>query len=239
MQSKMFRTILFLEKYFLPLLFCLLCAPASATEEAMTAEELDSWFEQDELTSTDKISEGELRFLLEWPSKPVLHSLNRLTILEQSLDDGWVVLSQCYQNLDPVAESEVVYEYKSMRDLQVTSYKNIEVTSIEGQSIQLLNVQRNAELCITAMVRIFYQNPDGNYSLVNGPFHRKFLDGYYPYHLTLAVDYPKSRLKLVHTTPADQAGFSVKEQNGELLLDGLFEGILNVEIVFIPLETSR
>jgi hypothetical protein len=200
--------------------------------EAMTPAELERWFQQEELSPTETVSEGELRFLVEPPAKSVLHSLNVLTVFPTSLDDGWVALSQCYQNLDPVVESEVVYRYKSMRDLKIVKYKNIFTAQIKGQSIQLTEVKKEAELCVSAMVRIFYSNPDGSYSLVNGPFHRKFLDGYFPYHLTLEVVYTMSRLKVKHIIPAEQPGFSVKQDTGKLVLDGIFEGILNVEIVF-------
>ena len=200
--------------------------------EAMTPAELERWFQEDELSSTETVSEGELRFLVEQPAKPVLHSLNVLTVYPTSLDDGWVALSQCYQNLDPVAESEVVYRYKLMRDLKIVKYNNIGAVQIKGQSIQLKEVKKAAELCVSAMVRIFYSNPDGSYSLINGPFHRRFLDGYFPYHLTLEVEYPVSKLKLKHTIPAEQPGFSVNQNSGKLVLDGIFEGILDVEIVF-------
>ena len=214
------------------LIFLLFWIAGVYANEAMTPAELERWFQQEESSSIETISEGELRFLVEQPAKPVLHSLNVLTIYPTSLDDGWVALSQCYQNLDPVAESEVVYRYKSMRDLKIVKYHNIGVAQIKGQSIQLTEVKKEAELCVTAMVRIFYSNPDGSYSLINGPFHRKFLDGYFPYHLTLEVEYPESKLKLERTIPAEQTGFSVKQDAGKLVLDGIFEGILNVEIVF-------
>lgn len=239
LQQKKSRDLLVGDKYvylFVSIFIWILTIYAS---KAMAREELEKWFEEDELISTENISEGELRFLPEAPAKPVLHSLNKLTVFANSLDDGWVAMSQCYQNLDPVAETEVVYHYKSMRDLKIMKYKNIGATRIKDQSIQLTNVQKKAELCVTAMVRILYQNPDGSYSLINGPFHRKFLDGYYPYHLTLEVIYPVSRLKLKHTIPAEQPGFNVKKQEGKLLLDGLFEGILNVEIVFQQQESIR
>jgi len=203
-----------------------------SANETMTSEDLEKWFQQEELSSSEAVSEGELRFLVEPPTKPVLHSLNVLTVYPTSLDDGWVGLTQCYENLDPVAESEVVYRYKSMRDLKIVKYKNIGATEIKGQSIQLKQVQKAAELCTSAMVRIFYLNPDGSYSLINGPFHRKFLDGYFPYHLTLEVVYPASRLKVKYTIPVEQPGFSVKQNAGMLVLDGIFEGVLNVEIVF-------
>lgn len=234
LQSIIYKIFLAFTKHVFILIFTLPVAAVSAADQDMSTEQLDRWFEQNESSSTELVSEGELRFLLKQPVKPALHSLNSLTIYEKSLDDGWVGLSQCYQNLDPVAESEVVYHYRYMQDLVITSSKNIADARIEGQSIQLIDVQKNAELCITAKVRIFYQNQDGSFSLVNGPFHRKFLDGYYPYHLTLEVSYPEASLSLMKTVPAEQPGFRLDKQAGKILLDGIFEGILNIEIVFVP-----
>ena len=213
-------------------LFLLLWSSSVHADEGMTPAELENWFEQDKVFSTDQVSEGELRFITQMPDKPVLHSLNKLEIALSSIDDGWVSLSQCYQNLDPVAVSEVVYQYKSMRDLTITKITNINRAEIKGQSIELTKVQKEAELCISARVRILYQNADGSYSLENGPFHRKFLDGYFPYHLTLEVHYPASRLQVQHTDPAEQPGLIIKLYKGHLLFDGIFEGILNVEVVF-------
>ena len=106
-------------------LYFLLSASSVYAAEEMSPAELDKWFEQDSDLATDEISEGELRFLPEKPAKPALHSLNKLVISPSSIDDGWVSMSQCYQNLDPVSASEVVYQYKEMRNLKIVSYKNI------------------------------------------------------------------------------------------------------------------
>lgn len=211
----------------------LLSGNNSCAAEEVSPTELDKWFEQDDIAAIEKVSEGELRFITEKPGKPVLHSLNKLVIYPSSIDDGWVSLSQCYRNLDPVAASEVVYQYRAMRDLKIVSYKNIGAAKIKEQSIQLTEVNKAAELCVSARVRIFYSNPDGTFSLINGPFHRRFLDGFFPYHLTLEVEYPVSRLELKQTIPAEQPGFNVEQEGaGKLLLDVIFEGILNVELVF-------
>jgi len=213
-------------------LYLLLSGSNIFAAEEVSPAELDKWFEQDDIAAIEKVSEGELGFITEKPTKPVLHSLNWLVIYPSSIDDGWVGLSQCYRNLDPVAASEVVYQYRAMRDLKIVGYKNIGAAKIKEQSIQLTEVNKAAELCVSAMVRIFYSNPDGTFSLINGPFHRRFLDGFYPYHLTLEVEYPVSRLELKQTIPAAQPGFNVEQGAGKLQLDGIFEGILNVEVVF-------
>jgi len=157
-----------------------------------------------------------------------------LTVSQDSIETGWVFLEQCYRHLDPVPDAEVVYHYKSMRALRVTSRRNIETIVVKGQSVQLTNVMHNAELCIKAEVRIFYRNTNGTFSLVNGPFHRKFLDGYYPFHVTLKIDYPSSLLRLIRTKPGAQAGFNIEQSGNVIRIDSCFEGILNVEIIFQP-----
>ncbi len=200
----------------------------------MTQEELEKWFNEDESVSTDQVNEGELKFLPVPPKKDILHSINILSINQLSMKNGWVFLEQCYKNLDPVPRTEVVYSYKSMRNLNVSYKRNIESAVINGQSVQLIDISKKAELCIKAEVRIFYKNPDGTFSLVNGPFHRKFLDGYYPYHVTLKINYPSSRLKLIKIKPEPQPGFDISKLMNVIIIDSYFEGKLNTEIVFKP-----
>jgi len=201
-------------------------------DEGMTPNEQEKWFNEDESFSPDQINVGELKFLPEPPETPVLHSLNVLTVSQDSIENGWVSLEQCYKHLDPVPDAEVVYRYKSMRDLRITSKRNIETVLVQGQSVQLTNITHNAELCVKAEVRIFYKNSNGTFSLVNGPFHRKFLDGYYPFHVTLEINYPSSLLELVQTKPEAQAGFNIKKSANFILIESFFEGILNTEIIF-------
>lgn len=214
-------------------IFILLFALVSSlsADEVMTPEQLEKWFNSDDEPSTEQVSEGALQFISP-PKKAVLHSINTLTIDENSLDNGWVGLVQCYKHLDAVPVAEVVYRYRQMRGLRITASHNIGSAQLQGQSVQLRDVLRGAELCIRAEVRIFYQNPDQTYSLINGPFHRKFLDGYYPYHVTLNIHYPGKRLILERTRPATQSGFEVKQAANSLTIDSHFEGMLNTEIIF-------
>lgn len=214
-------------------IFILLFALVSSlsADEVMTPEQLEKWFNSNDEASTEQVSEGPLRFIPP-PEKAVLHSVNTLTIDKNSLDNGWVDLEQCYRHLDAVPVAEVVYRYKQMRDLRITASQNIGSSQLQGQSVQLRDVLSEAELCIKAEVRVFYQNPDRTYSLVNGPFHRRFLDGYYPYHVTLNIHYPGKRLILDSTRPATQAGFEVKQTANNLTIDSHFEGVLNTEIIF-------
>lgn len=218
---------------------CCLWLPALAAADGdLTPEQLRQWFEDDSEQRALAVSEGELAFLPSHPTRadgrPLPHSYNHLTINADSIVSGWVALTQCHQGLDAVAEAQVVYRYREMRGLRVSSAANIGRAWVEGASVQLQDVQRDARLCIDAEVRVFYRHPDGGYSLVNGPYHRKFLDGYYPYHVTLEVQYPADRLAFRATRPPAQPGLVVTAAPGTVTLDAWFEGELNTEIRFAP-----
>jgi len=193
-------------------------------EEPVSPEE--RWLE----TDIGEINEGELEFLARPPDRPVHHLTNRLTITERSLNDGWVGLVQCHANLDAVPDAEIVYRYRAMRDLEVRSFANIGQARVEGQSVQLEDVERGAELCVEAEVRILNREGKG-YILRNGPFHRRFLDGYYPMHVTVEIEYPRS-LEVTGGSPPEQPGFAVVQQPGYLELDAWFAGRLEIEVRF-------
>jgi hypothetical protein len=218
-------------------LFIMLSGNTTAGSSDLSEEELEAWFEDDSRStpfSTDDVNEGDLAFITIPPEKPTLHSDNRLSITETSLKDGWVGMHQCYNHLDAVKDAQVVYQYKEIRNLKVEKTRNIEKAWIEGQSVQLLNTQKGATLCVSAQVRILYKNADNTYTLKNGPFQRRFLDGYYPMHVSLAITYPSEKLSFVSSKPGEQPGFIVTSKPDEVLLDAWFEGKLFTEVIFKP-----
>jgi len=208
--------------------------PLGATEE-LTPEQLEQWF-NDEVKSDEEralaVNEGELVFLSEPPEKAVHYIENTLIISEDSPDTGWVNLIQCHDNLDAVAASQIVYRYKRMRGLKVDSFEKIKRAWIEGNSVQLEDVKAGAKLCIRADVGILYSNKSGSVILKNGPFHRKFLDGYYPMHVTLKIQYPSDLLQYKNISPEAQPGFSVTRSTNALNIDAWFEGQLRTEVRF-------
>lgn len=199
--------------------------------QALSPEELEKWFNEDIPVSAKEINEGQLTFLLTPPKKPALHSINYFIIDELSIEQGWVKLTQCYENLDAVPVAEVVYKYRFMRKLKIKSTQNIQHAHVTGQSVQLENVQKKARLCITAEVRNFYQNEDKTFSLINGPYHRKFLDGYFPYHLSMKIKFAKN-LRFIHSSPKKQKGYDIKKTSNTLTINSWFEGKLNTELRF-------
>lgn len=215
--------------HFLILLFISLNVSAFTDAE-------ERWLNAIDETDTIEKNEAKLKFIKPPLNKNTLYSTNTLTISQKSIDDGWVDLHQCYRYLDKLPEVDITYYYRSIKNLRLISKKNIQSAILKEQSITLKNIKHNAEICISAEVRIFYQNPDLSFSLVNGPYHRRFLDGFYPYHVTLHISYPEGLLSFVSSKPKQQEGFSIVRKSNELLIDTYFEGILNTEIKFVLLK---
>ena len=204
--------------------------PSTQTDEAL---ELEKLFEGDLEEQALRVNEGELKFLTTPPVDKTIHTVtNTITISESSLTTQWVTLHQCHKNLDAVAESQIVYQYRQMRNLRVEHYFGMETAWIENQSVQMKDVAKGATLCVLADVRILQPDNKGGYVLRNGPYFRKFLDGYYPFHVQLNIIYPKSCLILTKTEPKPQNGFEVLHTAGRLTMNAWFEGQLIVEARF-------
>lgn len=215
-------------------LFWLLSGVAAGDEPGMA--ELERWLESDELmppsVSIDQVNEGKLVFLSRRPARQVHHHQNHLVIDADSLLNGWVRLKQCHEHLDRVPRAQITYNRERIRDLQITASGNIEQSWVEDNTVQLRNVQDNARLCVQAWTRALKSNGDGSYSLRNGPFMRRFLDGYYPMRVSMQIDYASSGLQLITMKPERQQGFDVTEQDGSLAFDAWFEGRLRTEFLF-------
>ena len=195
----------------------------------------DDWWETDLEDQAIEVNEGVLDFLAQPPVEPVHHHHNQIVLSPASLDDGWITLHQCHQHLDPVPSSQVVYRRGRIRDLKIEAYRGIGEAWVEGHTVQLRDVGPEARLCVTAQSKALTSNSDGTFALSNGPFMRRFLDGYYPMHVTIEVQIPVKCLQLSHVTPAEQQGFAVTQEAGYLRIDAWFEGRLFTKITFRPL----
>ena len=196
------------------------------------SENPEAWLQTNDDNKALSVNEGDLEFLRETQDRRVLRTRNRLTITPGSLHNGWVQLHQCQSNLDPVSAVEVVYLYRGMRKLRVISTRGIQRARVENNSVQMEQVDEGAEICIEAEVQVLNKTGAGRYQLTSGPFHRRFLDGYYPLRLDYRIHWPADMLQLETVLPKIQEGFSVSEQAGELIIDTLFEGMLTIEVRF-------
>ncbi len=191
----------------------------------------DDWLFDDAEERARRVNTGELVFLEKPPEKAVHHHLTRLEITRDGLESGWVALAQCHDNLDKVPSSQIVYQPGRVRGLSLVSHRNIGAVWVEGESVQLRDVAGDAQVCVVAQTRALHALGEGRYELRNGPFMRRFLDGYFPMHVSLDVRYPRE-LQLDGTSPEPQPGFAVTRGEGFVGMEAWFEGRLSTVIRF-------
>ena len=181
----------------------------------------------------EAVSEGELLFLSAPPEGKTHHHINRITITESSLDDGWVKLEQCHEHLDPVGALEIVFHPETIRNITILSRENIGASRVEASRVDLEDIRPDARICIAAESRALVRTNGDSWQLRNGPYMRKFLDGYYPMQVTLVVLFSASPLELVSYAPHPGLAGHVEQRNGVLDWNAWFEGRLNTEVNFV------
>jgi hypothetical protein len=182
--------------------------------------------------SIAEVNEGELRFLAQPPAKAVHHHQNHIVVTDDSLATGWIKLEQCHRHLDAVPSMQIVYRPDGIRGLTILRSENIGKVWVHQHTVQLEQVGADALICIRAESRALSPAGDGLYGLANGPYMRRFLDGYYPMHVTMQVRIDSAKLRFLDISPAPQPGFSVHQAGQEIGYDTWFEGRLNTLIRF-------
>ncbi len=172
-----------------------------------------------------RVSDGELRFLESPPQAPVHYHYNEIEITESSLIHGWVRLRQCHYNLDPVPELEIVYSPERIRDLKILSADKVGESRVSGPKIQISEIARGGQICISAESRALRRQGGNRYMLQNGPYMRRFLDGYYPMQISMHLSLPET-IRLMEAEPKSQPGMEVDIREQSASLKGWFEGIL-------------
>ena len=221
---------------------CLSIGPRPGIAESTAAGDGDDrewgdWPRWDDVgaeRATGEVNEGRLSFLRQRPDGRLHHHANRITIAEQSLRDGWVELQQCHEGLDPVPRLQIVYHPQRVRRLRVTEQRDVQRAEVVGSRVELRGVGRDARICISARSLALVAGDDGSFVLRNGPFMRRFLDGFYPMRVSMAVRWPTGTLRLGGVQPAAQPGFHVTEQRDGVDFEALFEGRLSTRIHLFP-----
>jgi len=222
------------------LLLVLTIKVGTANDNQPSAEELEAWFNSDTDLSEQiaQVNEGQLTFLGKPGKKPVYQAYNHVRLLPTSYRDGWVSLSQCHTRLDEIHLAQLVFPEYTLRHLQVTEQKGIESAFVEGKSVQLKNVAKDAKLCVTMQIQALTAQGKGRVMLTNGPFQRRFLDGYYPLNVLLLIDYSGTGLRPVMTSPVAQAGMKITDDGNRMGIDAHFEGVLRTQVLF-QMETDK
>jgi hypothetical protein len=202
---------------------------AASSLPPMTAQEVEAWFNSN---GTSGVNEGELTFLTAPPAKPVHHHQNYIRITADSLISGWTELEQCHDHMDAVPDAQITFREGFVRNLRVLESRGIGKAWVEGPTIQLHNVAPGARLCLAAQTRALNDCGSGYFTLNNGPYMRKFLDGYYPMRVSMQVEYPSQLLQVIDISPEEQQGFAVTQKPGLVNIEALFEGELRTQVQF-------
>ena len=203
---------------------------------ARFSEEQLQWLESEADHPAESINEGALRFIPAAASKTEHEQSMQIVITESTIDSGWAVIKQCHNNLDQVEKLEIVFHPQRVRDLRVLNYQNIEKAWTAGDRVKVRNIKSGSVICLQSESLIFRtdaeQGKQRTYEMINGPFMRRFLDGYYPLTLSLDVSYPADHLHLVSVSPEAQPGWKIRYDAGRIFLSGRFEGRLSTRIRF-------
>jgi hypothetical protein len=204
-------------------------AATSALASPSGQNDLDAWFNS---KSAAGVNEGSLTFLTSPPVKPLHHHQNTIRLSPDSLTTGWTALTQCHDNLDAVPRAQITFREGYIRELRVTESRLIGQAWIQGPTVQLREVSPGARLCLEAQTRALKDMGNGYFNLFNGPYMRKFLDGYYPMQVSLSIEYPADMLGVIDVSPPEQTGFNVIQKPGRLSVSTIFEGELRTLIQF-------
>ena len=218
-------------------LTCILAACGTADAQTEPDPFLEAERQQQaDLERLRNINTGTLQFLAEPAPANELHTRMSLIVSTDSIRGGWVAMRQCQSGLDAMPLSEIVYRYAEMDGLRIVSTRNIDSAVVDGPSVQLRGVQADAEICVSARVKILHALGNGRYRITSGPYHRRFFDGYFPMTLSLEVDYPATTLAWHSATPRTQPGFSIEDVPGRISIDTRFAGMLTVTLEFLLRE---
>lgn len=194
------------------------------------------WFDEDFGDPTAHVNEGELAFLAEPPDEAVHHLRNVVTLDRDSPESGWVRLEQCHHNIDRVARAQILFHEDKIRNLRIEHAKKIGRAWVEGASIQLTDIGEGSSLCLVADSQALIALGGGRFQVTNGPFMRRFLDGYYPMRVSERLVFADSGLRFAGIDPVVQPGFEVEIRADSVRFDAWFEGRLLTEILLEPAD---
>lgn len=163
---------------------------------------------------------------------------NQIEITPQTLETGWADLIQCHANLDAVAQLQIVYNEAHTRNLAILSQDKVDLTWVEGASVQMQGLNKGAEICIYAETYAL-QTMDGGYFIERGPFMRRFLDGYFPMHVELTLSWPGLKLQPQKILPLPQPGLVISQTHDALNINYWFQGQLKPRIEFKTIELDK
>jgi hypothetical protein len=184
------------------------------------------------------INEGELHFLPSPPAEPPHEQSIHISVNRASLKEGWVTVKQCHYHLGNIGALQIVFNKDRVRNLEIVQAESVGRAWVEGPTVQLTEVTKKSNICIVSENRSLRISPQrDSYEWHGGPYQRRFLDGYFPMHVKIAIDYPANLLQLATIEPGTLKLRAVT-QPGHIRLNALFEGRLDVLVRFEKQEAS-
>ncbi len=223
-------------RHLIPSALLVLLAALPVQSSTHSQNDDPDWFEFDVESLTAQVNEGDLHFLAQPPAEPVHHHDNVVTLDRESLGNGWVRLVQCHHNIDRVSRAQILFRKGRIRNIRITHAENIGRAWVEGASVQLSDIGAHSSLCLDAESQALSANGDGSYRVSNGPFMRRFLDGYYPMRVSHRIVLADSGLRFAAIRPGRQPGFEVAVTSDAISFDAWFEGRLRTEVDLVPDE---
>lgn len=183
------------------------------------------------LELSDVALEGELRFLAERPDPGAYHYTSQLTITPDSLSTGVASLQTCHRALDPNGRIVIQFNRDRVQDIRITTFTGMADAQVDGNKVDLRDVQRGASICIDLRSRVLDEISPGQWRLRAGPLMRRYLDGYLPMQAQLQVQWPAGMLSLVSQEPVNQAGAQLQVRPDGATWDITFAGRLTTLMV--------
>lgn len=87
-------------------------------------------------------------------------------------------------------------------------------------------VSENAQICVTGQTQSLKILGAGKYRIERGPYMRRFLDGYYPMHLSETLNWPGLALQLQDINNQQAIGYSFENAPNQLKANYWFEGMI-------------
>lgn len=187
----------------------------------------------DELTRALDATKRHARFSEPFSLEKDYYMTNHITLGANAMTDGWGTLTQCHYNLDPVGKLQIVYNPDRTENIRILSDDGIAMAWVEGPTVQLDDIKRGASICIEADTHALIQRDD-DYVIERGPFMRRFLDGFYPLHVKLSVDWNDLPLIATSMSPPQQTGVYLEQTSNQVTIDYWFRGELRTQLVLKP-----
>lgn len=188
------------------------------------------WFNDDWEERVEQLSEGELVWYKHAPAEATSRMTLDIRFKHASRLQGWLNVRQCHENLASVPAAQLVFEGRPVRALRIEETENIQRAVIDKNTVQLTAVGTAARICVSSEQRILHRLDEHHWAIVNGPFQRRFLDGFYPMQLKMNIFWPADRWRLMQSRPAK--GPEIRTSRDHLHMQAHFAGRLKMAFVF-------